>query len=256
MSAQSTPVFFETAFSCLANFGESRRAGGVGSPSGRFNQIVAAEAGPSISGTASGLVAGRRTIVGFLCVARSLFVGVECEAGLDEPPPLLGAALDGALAAGVSAGELLLARLPDSEDASAGAAVRAGEGALSSAAWARAGVRSALVVVVASVVVSVDVESAAPEAEASADADVASSDEFICANLSPATAVNAAPAKNRAAYTNMVAVRRLRGSDSGCSSAADSCPYSQLSLLKRFRRGIAFVAPCFERPRPPHGRGF
>src|SRR5262249_17342062 len=92
--------------------------------------------------------------------------------------------------AGVSAVELPLARPPDGEDESAGAAVRAGEGALSSAASARAWVGSAAVVVVASVVVSVDVESAA------ADADVASADVFICANLSPATAVNAAPAKN------------------------------------------------------------
>jgi hypothetical protein len=134
-----------------------------------------------------------------LCVPRPFFVGAECEAGLDEPPPLLGAPLDGALVAGadVSAGESLVARLLDGEDVSAGAAARAGEGALSSVASARAGVRA--VVVVASVVVSVDVESAAADADASADADVASSDEFICANLSPATAVNAAPAKNRAA---------------------------------------------------------
>jgi hypothetical protein len=126
-----------------------------------------------------------------LCVVRPFFVGAECEAGLDAPPPLLGAPLDGALVAGadVSAGESLVARLLDGEDVSAGAAARAGEGALSSVASARAGVSA--VVVVASVVESVDVESAA--------ADVASSDEFICANLSPATAVNAAPAKNRAA---------------------------------------------------------
>src|SRR5262249_35883936 len=139
MSAQSTPVCFETAFSCLANFGESRSAGGVGSASGRFNQIVAADAGPSISGTASGFVAGRRTMLGFGCAARPFFVGAECEAGLDEPPPLLvdsvGALVVGA---GVSAVELPLARPPDGEDESAGAAVRAGEGALSSAASARA----------------------------------------------------------------------------------------------------------------------
>jgi hypothetical protein len=145
--------------------------------------------------------------------------------------------------AGVSEGEFELARLSGSAGVAAGADVRAGAGALSSPDSARAGV--AAIVVVASVVVSVDVESVDAE---SADADVASSAEFICANLSPATAVNAAPAKNSDAYTNIVAVRRFRGSVSGRSSAAESWPYSQLSRLKSFRCGIAFVAPCFERP--------
>src|ERR1051326_8398414 len=98
MSAQSMPVCFDTALSCRANFGDSRSAGGVGSASGRFNQIVAADAGPSISGTCSGFVAGRRTTLGFLCTARSFLAGADCEP--DAEPPPLGAALVGAVVAG------------------------------------------------------------------------------------------------------------------------------------------------------------
>src|SRR3954471_17088082 len=60
--AQSSPALFAAAFRFAANFGESRRAGGVGSGSGEFSQIVAALSGPSISGVGAGLVLGSSTL--------------------------------------------------------------------------------------------------------------------------------------------------------------------------------------------------
>jgi hypothetical protein len=177
-----------------ANVGDRRRAGGVGSGSGRFSQIVAADSGPSISGAGIGFVFGSRITLGALCAARPVFgAGPDCAPEVELEPPLpCGAAGAGALRdvesfparVGADAGA----------DESAGAVERDGAvaGALSEDDSARAGVASSADVVVASVVVvSMPVASAAAE--------VASSVAFICANLSPATAVNVAPAKKRAA---------------------------------------------------------
>ena len=50
-----------------ANFGESRRAGGVGSGSCELSQIVAASAGPSISGAGAGFSLGTRIVRSFVC---------------------------------------------------------------------------------------------------------------------------------------------------------------------------------------------
>src|SRR5881409_1925184 len=62
MVAQSIPLRSAAVFRFAANFGERRRAGGVGSGSGEFSQIVAALAGPSISGFGAGFVLGSSTL--------------------------------------------------------------------------------------------------------------------------------------------------------------------------------------------------
>src|SRR5262245_38960895 len=62
MTAQSTPPLFAAFFRFAANFGDRRTAGGVGSGSGEFSQIVAALAGPSISGFGAGFVFGSSTL--------------------------------------------------------------------------------------------------------------------------------------------------------------------------------------------------
>src|SRR5881409_1705129 len=62
MVAQSIPLRSAAVFRFAANFGESRTAGGVGSGSGEFSQIVAALSGPSISGFGAGLVFGSSTL--------------------------------------------------------------------------------------------------------------------------------------------------------------------------------------------------
>src|SRR5436190_10583719 len=62
MVAQSTPPLFAAFFRLATNFGERRTAGGVGSGRGEFNQIVAAFAGPSISGFGAGLDCGSSTL--------------------------------------------------------------------------------------------------------------------------------------------------------------------------------------------------
>src|SRR5206468_7232161 len=60
--AQLIPLPCAAVFRFAANFGESRTAGGVGSGSGEFNQIVAALSGPSISGFGAGLFFGSSTL--------------------------------------------------------------------------------------------------------------------------------------------------------------------------------------------------
>src|SRR3954471_2326885 len=62
MVAQSIPLRSAAVFRFAANFGERRSAGGVGSGSGEFSQIVAALSGPSISGFGAGLVSGSSTL--------------------------------------------------------------------------------------------------------------------------------------------------------------------------------------------------
>src|SRR5580765_4914947 len=62
MTAQSTPPLFAAFFRFDANFGDRRTAGGVGSGSGEFSQIVAAFTGPSISGFGAGFVLGSSTL--------------------------------------------------------------------------------------------------------------------------------------------------------------------------------------------------
>src|SRR5580765_6377554 len=62
ITAQSTPPLFAAFFRLAANFGDRRTAGGVGSGSGEFSQIVAALAGPSISGFGAGFVLGSSTL--------------------------------------------------------------------------------------------------------------------------------------------------------------------------------------------------
>jgi hypothetical protein len=166
-----------------------------------LSQIVAADSGPSISGSGIGFVAGRRITFGFLCAERPLFWagpdadGVEAELFCDDEP-------DGAVELGgvVSEVESFSARVgaEAGAGASVGAVARPGVAveALSTDDSARAGVASSAVVVVSAGVVSVAVVSVVV---ASAAADVASSAAFMAANLSPATAVNVAPAKKRAA---------------------------------------------------------
>src|SRR5919197_5374969 len=60
--AQLTPALHAAFCRFAANFGERRSAGGVGSGSGEFSQIVAALAGPSISGFGAGFVFGSSTL--------------------------------------------------------------------------------------------------------------------------------------------------------------------------------------------------
>src|SRR5262249_50655852 len=62
ITAQSTPPLFAAFFRFDANFGDSRTAGGVGSGSGVFSQIVAALGGPSISGFGAGFDFGSRIL--------------------------------------------------------------------------------------------------------------------------------------------------------------------------------------------------
>ena len=64
--AQSRPAAFALAFRFEANFGDSRSAGGVGSGSGELSQIVAALAGPSISGAGAGFCFGSRIVRSFV----------------------------------------------------------------------------------------------------------------------------------------------------------------------------------------------
>jgi hypothetical protein len=66
-------------------------------------------------------------------------------------------------------------------------------------------------------------------------------------NLSPATAVSAAPEKKRAVKASVVAVRRMRDFGWGVSVwRGGAPPNSQLSLCE-FRRGIAGLLLRFER---------
>src|SRR5262245_14971302 len=62
ITAQSMPALFAARFRFDANFGDRRTVGGVGSGSGEFSQIVAALAGPSISGFGAGFVFGSSTL--------------------------------------------------------------------------------------------------------------------------------------------------------------------------------------------------
>src|SRR5690242_2184300 len=62
ITAQSTPPLFAACLRFAANFGDRRTAGGVGSGSGEFSQIVAALTGPSISGFGAGFVLGSSTL--------------------------------------------------------------------------------------------------------------------------------------------------------------------------------------------------
>src|SRR3954469_11450630 len=80
MTAQLTPERCEAAFRFAAKRGERRSAGGVGSGSGEFNQIVAASAGPSISGFGAGFSFGSSA-------ARTCFHCASAAARL--PPDLL-----------------------------------------------------------------------------------------------------------------------------------------------------------------------
>src|SRR6266540_5800918 len=76
ITAQLTPLARAAAWRLAANVGESRSAGGVGSGSGELSQIVAAPAGPSISGAGAGLIFGRRTARRCAVRARALFAAV------------------------------------------------------------------------------------------------------------------------------------------------------------------------------------
>src|SRR5919108_1282075 len=62
ITAQSTPLARAADLRLLANFGERRSAGGVGSGSGELSQIVAAPVGPSISGAGAGFTFGSKTL--------------------------------------------------------------------------------------------------------------------------------------------------------------------------------------------------
>src|SRR6266511_1853503 len=73
MTAQSTPAPRAAALRLAANFGESRSAVGVGSGSCELSQIVAASAGPSISGAGAGLMFGRSTVRRAAFRARAFF---------------------------------------------------------------------------------------------------------------------------------------------------------------------------------------
>jgi hypothetical protein len=64
--AQSRPAAFALALRFEANLGDSRSAGGVGSGSGEFSQIVAALAGPSTSGAGAGFCFGSRMLRSFV----------------------------------------------------------------------------------------------------------------------------------------------------------------------------------------------
>src|SRR5436190_16870640 len=62
MVAQLIPLPCAAFFRFAANVGERRTAGGVGSGSGEFSQIVAALSGPSISGFGAFFVFGSSTL--------------------------------------------------------------------------------------------------------------------------------------------------------------------------------------------------
>src|SRR3954469_19391683 len=253
MVAQSIPLRSAAVFRFAANFGERRRAGGVGSGSGEFSQIVAALSGPSISGFGAGLVSGSSTLRSCVhCACASLRLPPERrvprpfeldelpvaleEPCVDEAEPLLTCSNPPSevpvLESGVSA-------------ESAGADV-SGAGAAASASVDGAGVaaESSLVAAAESSVAG----SAASDDASSVVVVVASTAAELSSAIEaekrlPATAANEAPAKNRAVNTKVVASRRLLpfGSPDGASSGSGLPPKSQLSFRVN-HRGIA-VAP-------------
>src|SRR3954447_9642928 len=83
--AQSIPLRCAACFRFAANFGESRSAGGVGSGSGEFSQIVAALSGPSISGFGAGFVFASSTLRS--CV-RCACASLRLPPGRRAPGPL------------------------------------------------------------------------------------------------------------------------------------------------------------------------
>src|SRR3954462_3445820 len=249
--AQSIPLRCAAVFRFAANFGERRSAGGVGSGSGEFSQIVAALAGPSISGFAAGFVFGSSTLRS--CVhcdcaslrrppARRAWAREPDEllVALDEPcdddeddgllltwvkPPSDVPAVDSAASAESvpadvpGAGAAAAASLEGSDVAADSSA--AGAGDWSAAAAAADEESSAVVVVVASIATE-------------------SSSEIEAEKRLPATAASEAPAKNRVVNTKVVASRRLRplvSPDSGWSGSGLP-PKSQFSLRVN-HRGIA-----------------
>src|SRR5690348_398140 len=212
ITAQSTPPLFAACFRFAANFGDRRTAGGVGSGSGEFSQIVAALAGPSISGFGAGFVFGSSTLRSCThcdcasarrplarCVPRAFELdelgvatqpcdGEDVDGDDDAALPLLTwvkplsdvpAVESAASAAGDEASaELSLAGAAAADSSAAGAA--SADGADES---------SDVVVVVDSIAAEL---SSAIEAE----------------KRSPATAASEAPAKNNAVKTKVVASRR------------------------------------------------
>jgi hypothetical protein len=242
ITAQSMPLRCAEVFRFAANFGERRSAGGVGSGSGEFNQIVAAPSGPSISGFGAGFSFGSSTERSCVHCERAsarlppdlpplrLADGV---AGLDdeslEEPPLLTCvkppshvpAVESAASA-ESAGADGSAAGAAASSAGAEASVDSGAGAASSAA----GAASDASVVVASIGVSSSIEAE---------------------NLLPATAANDAPAKNTSVKTKVRASRRLRDLGSRASPSAGSGlpPKSQFSLRVN-DRGIALSSFLIE----------
>src|SRR5438105_14438761 len=74
--AQSTPPLRAAVFRFVANLGDRRSAGGVGSGSGVLSQTVAALGGPSISGFGAGLVFCSNTARGCSVLARARLTAV------------------------------------------------------------------------------------------------------------------------------------------------------------------------------------
>src|SRR5215212_2862672 len=192
---QFTPFRFAAAFRFAANFGESRSAGGVGSGSGEFSQIVAALSGPSISGFGAGLVCGRifaRSC--FHCDAASAFLlaarPLLCCDDADAPAPDAVAAEPPLLTcvnppSDVPAEESSAAPAPAgaaTSGAAAGAAASAGAASADSSAAGAASSAAGAASDDASVVVVLD--------------SIAESSWIEAENLLPATAANDAPAKN------------------------------------------------------------
>src|SRR5215831_15510810 len=234
------PPDFAAFFRFAANFGERRRAGGVGSGSGVFSQTVAALAGPSISGFGAGFVFGSSTLRSWthwdcasLCRPPERFVlwpdellavGLEDEPCVADEPLLtcVNPASDVPAVESATSPELAGAELSvDGAAESAGAAAvdSSAAGAAEASAAGAASVEPSVVVVVASSGVS-----SATDAE----------------KRLPATAASDAPAKNKVVKTNVVASRRLRllGSRDSGSSGSGLPPKSQLSLRVN-HRGIA-----------------
>src|SRR5690242_6147652 len=246
ITAQSTPPLFAACLRFAANFGERRTAGGVGSGSGEFSQIVAAFAGPSISGFGAGFVLGSSTL-------RSC---THCDCAslrrLLEPRPLWPFELDEVPVAPEDVtccpddDALLTCVKPPSVvpfDESATSAESLGED-VSAEGTAEASLDAALSSVAGATESSV--------AGAASDVDESSATvvvDSIAAELSsaivaekrlPATAASEAPAKNKVVKTKVVASRRLRrlGSPDSASSGDGLPPKSQFSLRVN-HRGIA-----------------
>src|SRR4029450_4779308 len=77
MVAQFSPASFAAALRFFANFGDSRSAGGVGSGSCEFSQIVAALGGPSISGAGAGLSFGTISVRSCFFVQPRVFAFIQ-----------------------------------------------------------------------------------------------------------------------------------------------------------------------------------